>query len=1289
VKKSATRSRSESRQQAALKRGDYDELQTMREALISSGLFDETWYLERNTDVAAAGLDPVSHYIVVGSKEGRWPNAYFDPDYYRSHFGESETTLDHPVLHYVREGEAKGLRPVTHFDPVWYRTTYGLADDQSSLAHYLKHATTGLFGPIEEFDAGFYLSRNPDVRAAGIDPFIHYLYSGYREGRDPSPTFDNNFYTRRYLNGSGVNPLIHYLDRKDREVIQTRASPDEPVPSREIKRFTHPGVAFEELVPLRETCARRAKLLAFYLPQFHAIAENDAWWGRGFTDWTNVAKATPRFQGHYQPRIPRDLGFYDPTSPGVMRRQIELARGAGLYGFVFHFYWFNGRQLLQRPLDMLLADKSLDFPFCLHWANENWTRRWDGMDHEVLLHQDYALEDDAKLIETFVEYFHDERYVRIDGRPLLMIYRPGQIADAPKVFARWRRRFSAHGEKPIIVMAQSFGDHDPRRFGLDGAIEFPPHKLEMLPHINGDLTLFDPDFTGAVMAYDAVVDMSLAEQPPQFPLIRTVCPAWDNDARRHGAGVILHGSTPVRYEAWLTQMVGYARQHPFFGEPLVAVNAWNEWAEGAYLEPDVHFGSAYLNATARAISKIPTAGVGKIVFIGHDAHPYGAQLILLHLVRQCRQGFGMDVRVLLLGGGPLIKDFAELAQTTVIGSGGDLPNALRELSASGFRRAVINTCAAGMTVAVAKQAGFLTTLLVHELPALIEEKGLVPGARAGARDADCVVFPADVVGQRFVDLVGRPIAGRTLVWPQGVYHKTRPDPAGRQAVRRELSIADKALVVLGAGFAGPRKGFDLFLACWRTMRRKQSGAHFIWVGDVEWDISCYCRDEIETAKATGQFHLIPFQTDVVPYFAAADVFLLSSREDPFPSVVLEALQAGLPVVAFAGSGGSPELIERFGAGRVVDFGDTEAVAEAIQALRRKVAADGDKYRQHLRCIIARHFRYDDYAAGLLALGPNDYVKISVVVPNYNYAGYLPARLRSIFEQSYPVFEIIVLDDGSTDHSLPELERLARESGRDFTVVQNSANSGSVFRQWHKAIEIARGDYLWIAEADDEAAPEFLARMAAAVLADPSVRLAFCDSRVVDEDGVVLAANYKCYYEEAAPGQFAVDRSVIAREFATRYLSQRNLILNVSSTLWHRPTLRAGFDLVRKQIFDFALVGDWLLYLRTLAATDGNVAFVADPLNVHRRHQGSRTHSLDPKKHLAEVAQLHQVARDVLTLDERAIEAQASYLNEVAMQLKVAVASPSDGRFLVPGRRRGPLRFDKAAKIARPRRKRRH
>ena len=249
-----------------------------------------------------------------------------------------------------------------------------------------------------------------------------------------------------------------------------------------------------------------------------------------------------------------------------------MAKGAGLSGFVFYTYWFNGRRLLDKPLQQLLADPTLYFPFCAMWANENWTRRWDGLEREVLIAQEYRTSDDAALVAHFATLFTDPRYIRLQGRPLWMIYRVSLIPDARRRIARWRGMFQAqHGENPLIVMAQSLGDHDPTPYGLDGAVEFPPHKMSQeTPRLNGTLDLFDESFAATVHDYEALAETSLRLPVPDYPLIKTIVPGWDNEPRREGKSLVLHGATPAKYQDWLEKLLPTAPEIPFMGSRLSA-----------------------------------------------------------------------------------------------------------------------------------------------------------------------------------------------------------------------------------------------------------------------------------------------------------------------------------------------------------------------------------------------------------------------------------------------------------------------------------------------------------------------------------------------------------------------------------------------------------------------------------------------------------------------------------------------------------------------------------------------
>ncbi len=351
------------------------------------------------------------------------------------------------------------------------------------------------------------------------------------------------------------------------------------------------------------------KLIAFYLPQFHPIPENDEWWGQGFTEWTNVGKAAPQFEGHYQPRLPADLGFYDLRIVEVMERQAALARYYGIHGFCYHYYWFEGRRLLEMPIERMLATGKPDFPFCLSWANEPWTRRWDGKEGEILLAQRHHAEDDLEAMRDVIRYFRHPNYIRIDGKPLFLVYRIGLFPDIQSTVRSWRELCREEGVGELyLAMVASFEyervDTDPAIYGMDAIVEYPPHGSHDLG-IGIPGRKLNPNYAGSVRSYTKLVERRLeADIPDHITRFHCVAPDWDNTARRRDSATIFHGASPGAYEKWLRGVMERTCARRTGDERLVFINAWNEWAEGAYLEPDQRYGHAYLQATRSALETV-------------------------------------------------------------------------------------------------------------------------------------------------------------------------------------------------------------------------------------------------------------------------------------------------------------------------------------------------------------------------------------------------------------------------------------------------------------------------------------------------------------------------------------------------------------------------------------------------------------------------------------------------------------------------------------------------------------
>ncbi|HET7359722.1 MAG TPA: glycoside hydrolase family 99-like domain-containing protein [Rhodanobacteraceae bacterium] len=344
-----------------------------------------------------------------------------------------------------------------------------------------------------------------------------------------------------------------------------------------------------------------ATLVAFYLPQFHPIPENDAWWGPGFTEWHNVTRALPQFAGHAQPRLPGALGFYDLRIADAMRKQMQLAREYGIAAFCFYQYWFAGTRLLDAPLEQWLADPSLDLPVCLCWANESWTRRWDGRADAILIAQQHSADDDLAFIADVARYLADPRYLRVDGKPLLLVYRTGLLPDARATAQRWRAWCREHGIGEIFLAGvQGFEQADPRGIGFDAAVEFPPNLATPKP-ITARQRLLNPEFAGQVLDWREVAREVAARPMPPWPLFPGVNPGWDNEPRRAGRGRVYAHASPRGYRDWLQRTLETRVTALPPSQRLVFVNAWNEWAEGAVLEPDARLGHAWLDATRQAL----------------------------------------------------------------------------------------------------------------------------------------------------------------------------------------------------------------------------------------------------------------------------------------------------------------------------------------------------------------------------------------------------------------------------------------------------------------------------------------------------------------------------------------------------------------------------------------------------------------------------------------------------------------------------------------------------------------
>lgn len=354
------------------------------------------------------------------------------------------------------------------------------------------------------------------------------------------------------------------------------------------------------------------KLISFYLPQFHSFPSNDDWFGRGFTEWTNAAKALPQYIGHYQPHLPIDVGFYNLETTTIMKRQIELAKHHGIYGFSFYYYWYSGKKIMEKPIQAFLEDKTLDMPFFMFWANEDWTHLWgNGADREVLYKQEIIDGDAERFMTDILPYMKDKRYIKIDSKPMLIIYNPELYPQDIFIdFISKIRSIAKDNGFPDLYIStikkpffeegvyQKYLD----KMNLDAIVEFIPgcvHNIFKLKHE----TIMNPLFKGNCLDMEEFINSKRYLYNADSTVFKGLFTNWDNTARRCYKGSTIFQSTPKLYKTWLKDIMKWTKEHNKNNEQFVFINAWNEWAEGAHLEPDQKYGYAFLQATKEALEE--------------------------------------------------------------------------------------------------------------------------------------------------------------------------------------------------------------------------------------------------------------------------------------------------------------------------------------------------------------------------------------------------------------------------------------------------------------------------------------------------------------------------------------------------------------------------------------------------------------------------------------------------------------------------------------------------------------
>ncbi len=466
-----------------------------------------------------------------------------------------------------------------------------------------------------EYDRS-YLQEIKTSRSWFIARSLHYIFGLLRFNRTIVKEAKNDL-DALLLHESQANSVVrgkfaailHYMMRGAGKLVKTLPVAADIPELKTQKNVYHSYYQDDENIRIRNA---EVKLITFYLPQFHTFPENDQWWGKGFTEWTNTKKAKPRFPNHYQPRTPHaDIGYYDLANVNTLKHQVALAKAHGISAFCMYYYWFDGKKLMEKPVEILLAHPEIDFNFCLCWANENWTRTWDGQEKSVLIQQNYSEENDVKFIADLKRYLDDPRYLRCNGRPVVIVYHAKILPDPERTFKTWRQWCRKNGVGEIQIWSC-------RTFVKDGEYKKPiqaDREVEFPPHMVSALEMFYPakfeayEDNGFYYDYSKIIrdvkhGKTMADRSP-YPIYRCAMLGWDNSCRRAAGYSVWQYFSLDSYHYWLRRAIEYTKKHFIAKERFVFINAWNEWAEGTYLEPDEKYGYASINATTRALCNLP------------------------------------------------------------------------------------------------------------------------------------------------------------------------------------------------------------------------------------------------------------------------------------------------------------------------------------------------------------------------------------------------------------------------------------------------------------------------------------------------------------------------------------------------------------------------------------------------------------------------------------------------------------------------------------------------------------
>jgi glycosyltransferase involved in cell wall biosynthesis/GT2 family glycosyltransferase len=729
---------------------------------------------------------------------------------------------------------------------------------------------------------------------------------------------------------------------------------------------------------------RNIKTIAFFLPQFHVIPENDRWWGKGFTEWNNVVRTKPLFRSHYQPKLPADLGFYDLRSNVSQIAQAELAQKYGIHGFCYYYYYFNGKKLLNEPIEQMLSSGKPDFPFCVCWANENWSRNWDGQNKHVLMEQNYSNDSNKALIHEFIPMMKDKRYIRHHGKPVLLVYRIKIIPNWLETAAMWREECRKGGVGEVHLCSIRFGleplEGMPTQHGLDAYVLFPPQDTNFVD-VRDKVHDLHPEFGGSLLSYDAVVDGDIArfKHGYPWPVHRGAMLGWDNTARRLTAARIFTGCTPMRYRSWLSEIVHQEERHNPDKDTLLFINAWNEWAEGTTLEPDQRYGTAYLKATRSVVAPFLK---GKSLSTNNDSSVTGTnkpisakRFIKELLVPKLPERF--EGKSQYKPSAPTVLLCAHISGHQLFGGERSFLDVLEALYRLGLNivvtlpssnnKAYINHIA-NSTIAIYSlpykqwisarepdpmlQLQFCDIIAIHNISIVYSNTIVLIEPAMAARQMNrlSVVHARELItiDDSLRERIGLPV--QTII--KTVYGRYDFVIANSKATEftfaregrtfyvpnavdtKELALDNKLGQRIKVGIVSsniPKKGISDFIEVAKLCKDLANSVEFVVIGPENAQVEQW-KKQVVSGQLPSNLKFLGYRDTPKAAMAELNILLnLSSFAESFGRTVAEAMAASRPVIVYQW-GALPELVQHDVTGFLVPYGDTRKVSDYIRLL---------------------------------------------------------------------------------------------------------------------------------------------------------------------------------------------------------------------------------------------------------------------------------------------------------------------------------------------------------------------